>query len=69
MTMNAAGGVGVISPPPAVTSHWWERHPRWGSVVAFLFGLAIGPGGVALLEWYYAPKCPECGRRMTRTHP
>jgi len=65
--MNAAGGVGVISPPPAVIPrYWWERHPRWGSVVAFLFGMAIGPGGVALLDWYYAPKCPDCGRRMRR---
>jgi hypothetical protein len=40
--------------------------PRWQNVLAFILGLVGGAGVVALLAWYYSPKCPQCGRRMVR---
>jgi hypothetical protein len=45
---------------------WWRRHPTLGKVVAFLLGVLLGAGGVAVLEYVTRPRCPSCGTRMRR---
>jgi len=42
------------------------RLPSRAAVVGFLIGLLGGAGGIAVLDWYFAPRCPCCGRRMRR---
>ena len=50
-----------------MTASWWARHPRWGTMVVVLIGAAGEFTVIALLVWYWRPKCPVCGKRMVRT--
>ena len=47
-----------------MSDSWWDRHPRWGAVVAVLLGLAGVASVFALIDYFSRPKCPNCGKRM-----